>query len=183
MQGTLPGTTIEASLRRDAAEDVLAHIFAGGGVVLSQIAVMTALEPHVIQNWVKRGYLSPPQHRQYTKRQFVRVAIINLLRQSLQLDRIVELLSYVNGKLADESDDRVDDVVLYNMLLNVLLSVGEGYPTEEAVHQAVTEELEGFEERFPGDRRRVHRALCVMVWAHLSALAKQKADMLLRNME
>ena len=126
MPGTLPGTTIEiSSLEKDGARHVFSHIFSAGGVVLSQISRMTGLEPHTIQNWVKRGYLSPPQHRQYSERQFVRVVIINLLRQSLQLDEITDLLSYINGKLSDEADDAVDDPTLYHMFCNVLCAIGE----------------------------------------------------------
>ena len=71
MLGTPPGTTIEVStLERDATHRIFSNIFAAGGVVLSQISHMTGLEPHTVQNWVKRGYLSPPKHRQYSERQF-----------------------------------------------------------------------------------------------------------------
>ncbi len=182
--GALPGTTIEVShLEKDGARHVFSHIFSAGGVVLSQISHMTGLEPHTVQNWVKRGFLSPPQHRQYTERQFARVVIINLLRQSMQIDKIVELLSSINGKLSDEGDDRIDDPTLYNMFANLLCAIGEGYPSQEAVKAAAQAELEGFPERYAGDKKRIERVLSVMVYAHLCSAAQKRIDHLLRGFD
>ena len=184
MLGTLPGTTVEVSeLRRDGAKNVLSHIFSAGGVVLSQVSRLTGLEPHAIQNWVKRGYLSKPQNRQYSERQLVRVVIINLLRESMQLDEIVDLLSYINGKLSDEADDRVDDPTLYNMFVNVLCAIGEKYPTPEVIKAAAEGELADFAERSAGDKKRIEKVLSVMVYAYLSSAAKQRIDSLLRGLD
>ena len=184
MLGTLPGTTIEVtSLEKDGARHVFSHIFSAGGVVLSQISRMTGLEPHTIQNWVKRGYLSPPKHRQYSERQFARVVIINLLRQSMQLDEIVDLLTYINGKLSDEADDSVDDPTLYRMFCNVLCVIGERYPTPEVIKEAAQSELADFAEREAGDKKRIEKVLSVMVYAHLSSAAKQRIDRLLRGLD
>lgn len=182
--GTLPGTTIEVShVEKDGARNVFSHIFSAGGVVLSQVSRMTDLEPHTIQNWVKRGYLSPPLHRQYTERQFARVVIINLLRQSMYLDKIVELLSYINGKLSDETDDCVDDPTLYNMFANVLCAIAEGYPSPEAVKAAVREELVSFSERYAGDKKRIEKVLMVMVYAYLCSAAQKRIDQLLLTLD
>ncbi len=184
MLGTLPGTTIEVShIEKDGARYVFSNIFSAGGVVLSQISHMTGLEPHTVQNWVKRGFLSPPQHRQYSERQFARVVIINLLRQSMQIDKIVALLSSINGKLSDEADDRIDDPTLYNMFANVLCAIGEGYPSREAIKAATQKELEGFPERYAGDKKRIGRVLSVMVYAHLCSTAQQRIDQLLRSLD
>lgn len=184
MSKVLPGTTIEVSYEeRDSVRKVLSHIFAAGGVVLSQISRMTGLEPHTVQNWVKRGYLSPPKHRQYTERQFVRVVVINLLRQSMQLDKIVELLSYINGNLSDEADDRVDDPTLYNMFTNVLGAIGDGYPSPESIAAATQRELSDFTERYAGDKKRIERVLSVMVYAYLASAAQQRIDHLIRSLD
>ena len=180
----LPGTTIEVThIEKDGARHVLSHIFSAGGIVLSQLSHMTGLEPHTVQNWVKRGYLSPPRHRQYTERQFARVVIINLLRQSMQLDKIVDLLSYINGKLSDEADDCIDDPTLYNMFANLLCAIGEGYPSPEAIKAAAAAELEGFCERYAGDKKRIERVLSVMVYAYLSSVAQKRIDHLLHGLD
>ena len=184
MLGTLPGTTIEVSaIEKDGVRHVLSHIFSAGGVVLSQIARMTGLEPHTIQNWVKRGYLSSPKHRQSRERQFARVVIINLLRRSMQLDEIVDLLSYINGKLSDEADDSVDDTSLYCMFCNILCAIGERYPTPEVIKEATEHELADFAERTAGDKKRIGKVLSVMVYAYLSDAARRRIDHLLRGLD
>ena len=86
MSACFPGTVIETSkLEVGASRTLFAGIFAGGGIALSQMSSMTGLEPYVIQNWVKRGFVSPPQRRVYSSRQFARIAIINMLRQTMQI--------------------------------------------------------------------------------------------------
>ena len=44
-----------------------------GGMVLGQIASLTGLEPHTVQNWVKRGFLSNPVNKRYSCNQFCRI--------------------------------------------------------------------------------------------------------------
>ena len=182
MQYKLPGTTIEIRrYSRDVADTILENIFQCKGVVLSQVAVMTGVEPHDVQNWVKRGFLSPPRHRQYSRRQFTRVAIINMLRETMQIDSILRLLGYINGALDDESDDAIDDCELYNLFVNLLGRIGEQLPTEEELARHCDEELAQFTERIPDSRRRVKDVLMVMVYAYFSANAKRRVDMLMKE--
>ena len=57
----LPGTTIDIAIpNAEAAKDILDNAFICGGLMMSQVARMTGLEPYMIQNWVRRGFLSPP---------------------------------------------------------------------------------------------------------------------------
>ena len=121
MATTLPGTTIEVSdIHKGVSRQLFDGIFAAGGITLAQVSVMTGLEPYRIQNWVKRGFVSSPQHRQYSKNQFARIVIIHMLCESLQLDRICELLSYINGNLHDESDDVIGDSELYHRYTDMI---------------------------------------------------------------
>ncbi|MFA5562439.1 MAG: DUF1836 domain-containing protein [Eubacteriales bacterium] len=183
MQNVLPGTTIEiAGFQKNIAASVLNHIFSAGGVVLSQVATMTELEPHTVQNWVKRGFVSPPVRRQYSRRQFARIVVINMMRQSLQIDQIVKLLSHVNFVLYDESDDTIDDADLYNLFVNLLcLTPGVGVQRQE-LERACEQVLSDFQERVPGSKKRVSTVLVVMAYTWLSALARQQAEQMLRNL-
>ena len=64
MINRLPGTTVEISV--GGAEDAkvfLDNAFLCNGLMMSQVARLTGLEPYMIQNWVKRGFLSPPQKK------------------------------------------------------------------------------------------------------------------------
>ncbi|MBP5210140.1 MAG: DUF1836 domain-containing protein [Clostridia bacterium] len=179
---TLPGTTIEVGrYTDDVAEDVLGHIFCAGGIVLSQVTALTGVPPHDVQNWVKRGFLPPPEHRMYDRRRFVRIVIINMLRESMQIDRVPVLLSYINGDLCDDSDDSIDDDRLYNLLVNLLARTGEGLPDKAALSAACDEVLADFVERVPHSRLRIREVLMVMVCAWKSALAKQMAEVLMTD--
>ena len=62
MAKTLPGTTIAVDWNRpEEAETLLNSLFLAGGLMLSQVASLTGLEPYVIQNWVRRGFVAPPE--------------------------------------------------------------------------------------------------------------------------
>lgn len=184
MQLTLPGTTIEVSAyREDIANDVLSHIFSAGGVVLSQISVMTGLEPYTVQNWVKRGFLAPPTKRQYSRRQFTRVVIINMLKETLQIDQIVKLLSYINGELSTESDDLIDDTQLYTIFVNLIGLLERGYSDEKTLSDACDKILCNYKETVVGSRARVKRVLIAMYFAYIGTEARQKSAELIRALE
>ena len=73
MEWTLPGTVLSVDADRpQAAEEVFSSLFLAGGLVLSQVTQVTGLEPYIIQNWVRRGFLAPPKQRKYTRRQLSR---------------------------------------------------------------------------------------------------------------
>ena len=81
MNWIIPGTVIEARREDpDAAQAQISSMFLAGGMVRSQVAAVTGLEAHAVQNWVKRGFLSPPVGKRYTCRQFCRIVIINMLK-------------------------------------------------------------------------------------------------------
>ena len=84
MLKTLPGTTLEFDWSRlEEVEKTLSSLFLAGGLTLSQVSGLTGLEPYMIQNWVRRGFLAPPERKRYTRRQFSRIVIINMLKDSM----------------------------------------------------------------------------------------------------
>lgn len=178
MRQTLPGTTIEADLScSGTVAALLDPLFLTGGLMLSQVARLTGLEPYVIQNWVRRGFVSPPQRKRYSYRQFCRIAMINMLKDALQLDRICTLLSYVNGQLDDESDDLIDDVQLYRYLVD-LAALAQSRPAQLENHLEgwCVQVLEGYVEPVPGARRRVEQVLSAALMAYLSGVLRRRAE-------
>ena len=154
MAKTLPGTTIAVDWNRpEEAETLLNSLFLAGGLMLSQVASLTGLEPYVIQNWVRRGFVAPPERKRYSRRQFSRIVLINMLKDSMQLDKICTLLSYVNGDLDDESDDLIDDTQLYLYFVRLVVLVERKNPTgpEEAA-QWCCAAVEDYQEPVPGAR-------------------------------
>ena len=179
---TIPGTILHAD-RREAEQipQKLEALFFGGGITLSQVTSITGLETHTVQNWVKRGFLSPPLHRQYSRGQFSRVVMINLLKDCMRIDQIVQLLTYVNGKMDREDDDSVEDSRLYSLFVDALARLRGGFPTRDAVKEACTKVLENFEEKVAQSRERIRTVLMIMVYAWYSTLAKQQAEILMRD--
>ena len=101
MNWVLPGTVIEANLEdADRAQELFRSMFLPGGMVLGQVSNLSGLEPYMIQNWVKRGFLSPPKGKRYSLRQLCRILNINMLRGALPMEKICGLLTYVNGLCA-----------------------------------------------------------------------------------
>lgn len=183
MVTTLPGTTIEVSkIEKGTSRSLFDGIFAAGGITLSQVSVMTGLPPHDIQNWVKRGFVSSPKNRQYSKNQFARIVIINMLRESLRIDSITNLLGYINGTLNDESDDLIGDAELYHRFVDMFVNIKSGDISGESISQAVIKAAEDYNEPIPGAKKRLIKMLEVMAYADLAAVTRKKAEQLLSHL-
>lgn len=183
MDWIIPGTVIPA--RRDdpnAAQTRISSMFLAGGMVRSQVAAATGLEPHAVQNWVKRGFLSPPVGKRYTCRQFCRIVIINMLKGVLSMEKICALLSYVNGQLDIESDDSIDDSQLYFAFLHVAAKLRDLAADQTALRQAIDESLADYREPIPGAKRRVEQVLLIMLTAWASAQLQREAENLFTNL-
>lgn len=183
MNWIIPGTVLELP-RSDAVyvAEQFHSMFMGGGMVLSQIAAVSGLEPHTVQNWVKRGFLSPPEKKKYTLGQLCRILTINALKGALSLDEICNLLSYVNGQLADDSDDVIDDQLLYFMFVRLAARAKELYAAEDR-DALLEKELADYAEPVPGARKRVKNTLRIMLTAWLASRMTQQAKILLDELK
>ena len=182
MKWRIPGT--ERYIQRenaDGVEDMFSSMFLAGGMVLSQVASITGLEPYTIQNWVKRGFLSPPQHKRYSMNQLCRILHINMLKSILPLEQICGLLSYVNGKLDEESDDIIDDSQLYFLFVR-LASRAKELEDPTAWEQAMNEALCNYQEPVPGARERIVKALQIMLIAWVAARLRRTAETMLQEL-
>lgn len=183
MEWNIPGTVLSCPPEEAVlVEQRFAAMFLGGDIVLSQVVGITGLEPHAVQNWVKRGFLSPPCRKRYTLRQLCRIININMLKSALPMDRICGLLGYVNGQLNDESDDIIDDSQLYFMFVRLAARVGQ-INDPEAWDQCITREMEGYEEPVPGAAGRVEQVLRIMLTAWASVRLQKKAEQMLCDIE
>lgn len=182
MNWTIPGTTLTAP-REDAQyiESQFQSMFLAGGIVLSQVTSITGLDPYMIQNWVKRGFLTKPQQKRYSLRQLCRIININMLRGILPMERICGLLSYINGNLDDESDDIIDDSKLYFIFVK-LAAHARDMDTPEQWQQAMREVMNDYEEPFPGAKERIVKVLRVMVTAWLASRMAQEAEKMLSEL-
>ena len=165
MDWIIPGTTLTAR-REDAQfiEQQFKAMFFAGGMVLSQVAGITGLEPYTIQNWVKRGFLTKPVGKRYTLRQLCRILNINMFKSVMPLEQVCRLLSYVNGQLDDESDDMIDDSVLYFLFVR-LASHFSVMHNPQGRDDYLEEVLRDYAEPVPGARERVAKVLRIMLTA------------------
>ncbi len=184
MATVLPGTAIEVSeIEKGISRAMADGMFAAGGITLSQVSVMTGLEPAAIQNWVKRKFVSSPQRRMYSQNQFARICIINMLRESLQLDRIIELMQYINGTLNDESDDLIGDSELYHRYVDMLADLDISHIDDRLINQAAEKASADYSEPTEGAKKRLKTVLTVFAYAHFASVARKKAELLLNGLE
>lgn len=178
MEWTLPGTVLSVDADRpQAAEEVFSSLFLAGGLVLSQVTQVTGLEPYIIQNWVRRGFLAPPKQRKYTRRQLSRILMINALKSALSIEQICKLLSYINGALDDEGDDTIDDTELYGAFVLVAGSVRKhGLTSESEMNRLIADGLKDYKESIPGAKERIEQALRIMITAWRAAQLQTKAQ-------
>ena len=178
VEWTLPGTVLSVDADRpQAAEEVFSSLFLSGGLVLSQVTQVTGLEPYIIQNWVRRGFLAPPKQRKYTRRQLSRILMINALKSTLSIEQICKLLSYINGALDDEGDDTIDDTELYGAFVLVAGSVQKhGLTSESEMNRLIADGLKDYKESIPGAKERIEQALRIMITAWRAAQLQTKAQ-------
>ena len=174
MKWTIPGTVLPAEGNVDHIEEKFSAMFLGGGIVLSQVAAVTGLEPYAIQNWVKRGFLTKPVGKKYTLRQLCRIININMLKAALPMEEICRLISYVNGQLDDESDDLIDDSQLYFLFIRLAAKHGKMHDFT-GLDTTLAEIMENYKEPIPGARERVERVLKVMLTAWGAGMLRQQA--------
>ena len=183
MNWTIPGTVLTVP------QEEIVHIpeqfkamFLPGGMVLSQISAITGLESYTIQNWVKRGFLTPPENKRYTLRQLCRIIHINMLKSVMPLERICSLLSFVNGQLDSEADDMIDDSDLYFIFVALAAKTKELYRAED--REAVLDKaLENYQEPVPGAKARVKETLRIMLTAWLAARMTREAERMLQQLQ
>ena len=179
---TIPGTTLEGvRSNADRTESLFQSLFLVGGLTLSQVARLTGLENHTIQNWVKRGFLPPPRNKRYDMEQVCRIINMNILKGNMQLEQIVKLMGYLNGNLADESDDLVDDATLFFMFVNLAARaryIGGSEKWEDALMQVT----ENYVEPVPGAREKLIKVLQVMLTTWIANLLKAKADQMIEEL-
>lgn len=182
MKWTLPGTILPGDpARPETAQEMFDSWFLTGGLVLSQVAQITGLEPYMVQNWVKRGFLSPPVKKKYSEDQLARIITINMLKTALPMESICGLISAVNGRLDDAGDDTISDRSLYfyfvRLAAGTMVAGGKipGYET-------ILETLADFQEKSVGNRDTIAKVLEIMLIAWQSSSLQRQAEGLLSKL-
>jgi DNA-binding transcriptional MerR regulator len=179
----IPGTTLEG-LRSEAdrAEALFGPMFLAGGLTLSQVASITGLETHTIQNWVKRKFLAPPKNKRYDKEQVCRIILINMLKGAMTLEQICSMISSINGDLTDESDDIIDDALLYFMFVRLAARARHIGGTKEW-GEAIAEITEDYQEPYPGAKDKVIQVLRITLTAWVTTQLRAQVDRMVEQLQ
>ncbi len=184
MSTTFPGTTIEVSkIEKGSTRSLFDGIFATGGITLSQVSIMTGLEPYLIQNWVKRGFVTHPSGRVYSREQFARIIIINMLRESLQIEKICKLIHVIGGNPHDKSDDLISDDVLYHKYVDMLADGSINITDERSVKSAVEYAVGDVTVCDAGQKKQLCEILKAMLYAHTASEMRSLAAGILSELQ
>ena len=152
-----------------------------GGIYLSQLADLTGVASATLQNWVKRGFVSSPVDRKYSMRQTARMILIAILRKSLPMDDIVDLLSSLNHNLSDESDDLIDDSQLYLYFCDLVIQMpAQSYFEPAHLSRSIAAAIADFSLEKANSADRLERVLRIMLQAYA---ASQLQDQVRRDLQ
>ena len=177
----IPGTKLHRSEMGDVTglEFLSKIFFISDGVMLTQIRDISGIDGSTLQNWTKRGWVVNSKLKKYDINQIAHILIINMLRSCMQLDKIAYLIEYINGNIDDNSDDIIEDSVLYDYICKILDKlVTYDICSLGSIRQAIEEETAEYKEVMPGARERLSRALEIIVVAYYASLIKKHADSL-----
>lgn len=178
MQNKLPGTLL--SIGTESLENPFGAIHpllaATGGLTLAQVSEVTGIEPTTIQNWIKRGWVASPEAKRYGETQLMRIILINMLRGSMQLDAIAELMAYINGEVEDRSDDIIPDRELFSRLCRVILHAQNEQTCDIAIlKQIVENEVDTFQGASAECGQKLKEVLLIMTLMYQATQLKETA--------
>lgn len=150
-------------------------------IMLAQIREITGIDGTTLQNWLKRGWVVTPNKKSYTKEHLARILIINMMRDTMQLSRIIFILQYVNGK--SEEDKIVRESVLYGYICKVLDRLSEnGEISGAGIDGIISDVLSDYNETVSGAERRLSVGIKVITITYYSALIKAEAEAILDSL-
>ena len=180
----IPGTVIpQAGVSVPMFSLLKPMIDAADGLTLAQVSSITGLEYSTIQNWVKRGFVAKTVNKKYYGRHLARILIISILRDSMRIEDVGELLRLVNGDATDERDDLLPEQELYDVMCEVIFKTG-GASDESAVRSVVDEVIDGhLALADPNKKKTLRRALFVMIYAYRASDCKREAELYFNQMK
>ncbi len=175
----IPGTVIRRSESGEVTgKEFLDRVFfASERIMLSRIREISGIDGTTLQNWTRRGWVDNPVSKKYDVDQLARILILNMLRDSMRLDRIVFLISYINGRIFDFNDVIVRDSVLYDCLCLTADSAAADLDEERGRLRATVEAVTGRSSELPPDTlERLREVTETLSVAYLSSVIKRRAD-------
>ena len=175
----IPGTVMsKAQMGNVTGMEFLNKVFyITDSVMLTHIREISGIDGSTLQNWTKRGFVPLSKMKKYNKDQLARILIINMMRDSMRLDSISKLLTYVNGAAGAPEDDIIPEAELYDYLCRIIDKLVEDeLPSDiKDVNGLISHVLEPYVERTAGATKRLERACGIIIMTYYATLVRQKA--------
>ena len=181
----IPGTILKkADMGDSTGLEFLNKIFyITDGIMVGEIRSISGLDTSTLQNWVKRHWIVNSKLKRYNIDQVARILIINMLRSCMQLDHIAFLIRYINGNVDCEGDDIIRDSVLYDYICRIINKLTEQDTVpEQKVKRYIDEVIADYEEKVSGARKRLQKALEIIIVTYCASLMKRRADIMLEQL-
>ena len=180
-ESLIPGTILNRETMGNVTGlEFLDKIFyISDGIMLSQIRDISGIEGTTLQNWTKRGWVENSTQKKYNKDQLAHILIINMLRECMNLDKIAFIISYINGRVWDRSDDIIRESQLYDYicrLLDRLIEDDTDAGDEATLRQCIEETTADYVETIAGATVRLRTALEIIVIAYYATIIKRRSD-------
>ncbi|MBQ3066005.1 MAG: DUF1836 domain-containing protein [Clostridia bacterium] len=137
-------------------------------IMLAQIRDIAGIDGSTLQNWVKRGWTGNAVNKKYSKNQLSRILLINMMRQSMQLEKIDFLLHYINGDINSQDDDIIPESQLYDYVCKVIeaAAIAEKPYDANELRQCIRDITKDYPQVFPGAKERLYEVLEIIVTAY-----------------
>lgn len=179
----IPGTILNME-KMDGATgmDFLNKVFfISDYIMLAQIREITGIDGTTLQNWLKRGWVGTPNKKSYTKEHLARILIVNMMRDTMQLSRIIFTLEYINGK--EREDKIIDESLLYDYICKTLVKLSETKNTGLGeLDEIIDSVLKDYEEPVTGAYKRLKTGIRVITITYYSAMIKADAEAILDDL-
>ena len=170
----LPGTFIEVSPEKlKNVDEILSPMFLLEGMQLRQITQLLGVEAHTVQNWVKRRFVESPVHKMYDRDRFVRLALLNYLKDVFSLEGILEILS-----MAGHQDNEVYKAFCALMALAPVDPIRAETKLNDIIDRAVENGDFNYQQT---SKQQVAKMMTILYTAHLSIVMKKEAERLLNE--
>jgi len=153
--------------------------YISNGIMLQQIREISGVDGSTLQNWVKRGWVGTTINKKYSKEQLARLLIINMLRDSMLLERIDYLMKYINGSFNNQADKIILESELYDYVCSIIDKVmNQDKTTNEQLRNYIRECTEDYVERISGAKKRLHSALEIIVITYYATIIQKHSESL-----
>lgn len=179
MLKNIPGTVLEwnDALSKNAFAVLSPVLSVTKGLTLAQLKELTGLEGSTIQNWVKRGWVERPNGKRYGEQQIVRIILINMLRNSMQLEKIIALMGYINGDVDDRSDDIIPDRELFSVICSVISQVDKKQTADkDVIKEIIEKELKDYVGPNEDSKQKLEGAVLCMTLGFLASEIKKESE-------